>query len=233
MNFLQLCQAVAQESGTISGTLPATVLAQTGRLLKIVTWTAEAWNQIQGEHGTWKWMRGEWDGEVLANTVRYTPASFDLTRHRDWITDKTNSMGAVTIYKTSTGVSDEYPIPEIDWEDFRARYLRGTQTANRPVAYTISPAGEICFGPKADVSYTAQGEYWKSNQTLAANADIPECPTDYHMAIVWRALQLLKIHDEDTVQTKKDIDGEHDRIMFQLRRNQLPTVRIGMGTAIA
>lgn len=233
MTFLELCQRVAQESGTISGVYPTTVASQTGRLKKVVDWTATAWNDIQGEHETWKWMRGEWSGSVLPNTVRYTPASMDIARHRNWITDETNQHGAVTMYLTATGVSDEREVTFIDWEIFRARYLRGTQNTNRPTEYTISPAGEICFGAVSNDTYTAKGEYWKSNQTLSANSDTPECPTDYHMAIVWRALQMLKIHDEDMVKTQKDIDGLYEGVMFKLRRNQLPMPRIGHHTALA
>ena len=227
MNFLALCQRVASESGTINGTLPTAVTSQTGRLLKVVNWTAEAWNQIQGEHTTWKWMRAEFSGAVLTNTVRYTPASFNLTRHRAWITDEAHDAGAITVYATATGVSDETVLVRADWEDFRAMYLRGSQTAARPIEYAVSPAGELCFGPKPDAAYTAQGEYYKSAQTLSANSDTPECPEEHHMTIVWRALKLLKIHDEDMVQTKRDIDALHTDAMFALMASQLPRPRVG------
>lgn len=227
MNALQIMQRVAQESGTLSGAVPTTMLAQTGRLKNVVDWTVEAWDQIQSEHATWKWLRDEFESSLLLNTVRYTPASLDITRHREWITDRTHDNGAFTIYDPDTGVSDETVLAWMEWEAFRATYLRGSQTAARPIVCTISPAGEFCVN-KPDQTYTVQGEYWKSNQTLAANGDEPECPADYHMAIVWRALRLLKVFDEDAVQTKQDIDRLHDEAMFALRTNQLPRPGIGV-----
>jgi len=51
MNYLQLCQDTVRESGTISGdATPSTVTGQSGRLLKVVTWVAKAWQQIQNLH---------------------------------------------------------------------------------------------------------------------------------------------------------------------------------------
>ena len=36
--------------------------------------------------------------------------------------------------------------------------------------------------------YRVTGNYWKSNQILADDDDIPEMPADYHFMIVYRAI---------------------------------------------
>lgn len=194
MNYLQLCQDVVRESGTVSGdTTPTTTTGQSGRLLKVVNWVAKAWQEIQNLHDDWLWMRAEFTGAITVGTVRYTDTLFALTRWNRWITDN----HTVTLYKTSLGVSDEGEITYIDWATWRIRYGRGTQTPGRPIAYTVSPLGELCIGPTPDVAYVIRGEYQKSAQTLAANADIPELPdTTLHTVIVWKALLLLAQFDE-------------------------------------
>ncbi len=71
-SYLELCQAVARDSGTVSDlTAPSTVASQTGRLLRIVNWTAEAYEHIQLERDDWRWLRKEFDGSTLATVRRY------------------------------------------------------------------------------------------------------------------------------------------------------------------
>lgn len=226
MNFLQLCQRTAQESGTIPGdTSPSTVTGQSGRLLKVVNWTSTAWTNIQNLHDDWLWMRTEFSGNTSAGSARYTSGSWAIARHARWITDP----HSVTIYNAAIGVADEGEIAEIPWEAWRSRYGRGAQILNRPKEYAISPQGEMCFGPIPDATYTVRGEYQKSAQVLAANEDVPELPdSNLHTVIVWKALVLLAQFDEGqwpvgvgTVRCQDDL-----RSMQKYR----PTITIGYGS---
>jgi len=220
--FLELCQDTARESGTVQGVQPASVLSQTGRLAKIVYWVKRSWRDIQRSRSEWLWMRAEFSVAVTSGTQRYTSASFGLTRLSKWITDQ----GSTTIYKTSLGSVDETDIFFIDWQDWRRRYGRGVQVANRPVHYSITPANEIVFGPNPDASYTVRGEYMKSPQSLAANADVPEMPAKYHDLIVYKALENLNIHDEAILNIKTSMD-KYDELVGNLEREQLETMVIG------
>lgn len=194
MNYLQICQDVVRESGTISGdTTPSTTSGQSGRTLKVVNWVSKAWQEIQNLHDDWLWMRTEFTGTITQGAARYTAASFNLTRWSRWITDE----HVVTIYDTSIGVADEGEIRQITWETWRARYGRGAQVQRRPVEYAISPQGEFCLGPFPDRGYMLRGEYQKSAQTLALDTDVPELPdASLHSVIVWRALLSLAQFDE-------------------------------------
>lgn len=221
MTYLELCQMVSRESGTVSGTLPASVASQTGRLLKIVNWVALAWNEVQNRRSAWAWMQAEFTGSTTAGSARYTHNSFSLTRWADWIV----GPEAVSLYLSSTGVADEGLISPLGWPDFRGLYVRGSHDNQRPVHYAISPAGELCLGPTPDDTYVVRGEYRKSPQSLAVNADEPECPARFHAVIAWYALLLLSEHDEGGVPITIAL-RRYRELLADLERDQLPLVRV-------
>ncbi len=229
MDFLSLCKMTARESGTVAPSALTTVTGQSGRLEKVVYWTAEAWRLIQLAENRWRWMRGEFSGAITQGTSRYTSGSFSLSRFAAWVTDE-GWYRPMSVYVSATGVSDEGPLQEIGWESWRQNYGRGSQVQNRPVAYAISPADEICLGPIPNAGYTLKGEYWKSAQELTANADVPECPAQFHPIIAWRAVMLLDQNDEaiDAIRIGR-AKREFREMMEAMRRTQLPTIRLGGG----
>lgn len=222
--FLELCQDAARESGTVTGTLPSTVESQTGRLAKIVSWTAEAWLQIQNSRNAWFFHRKEFPAtaKTSANTKRYLPASWNIDDFAAWLHEE----DSITIYLESEGVADEDSIRQISWQDYRYRYERGAQTANRPLHYAISPANEFCIGPAPDGVYVLRGEYRRTAQILAANADVPLCDPRFHKVIPWKAVLLLIAHDEAPPDRLATANFEYMNYMQALERDQLP--RIGL-----
>ncbi len=225
--FLQLTQDVARESGTVSGTNPSAVASQTGRLLKIVEWTASAWVLIQNIHADWRWMQKTYSGNTTASAGQYTPASFSITDMRDWLRDnRVTGYQPHTSYLTATGVSVEGALLEISWQQWRTRYGRGTQTNNAPLEYAISPAGELSLGPIPDADYTIQGEYRQSAVVMTADADTPGLPTAFEQIIVWRAIMLLSEFDEAVEQRAAAII-KYNSLLEALQRDQLPVVSLG------
>lgn len=226
--FLEISQKVARESGTVSGVLPSAVTSQTGRLLKIVNWVADAWSEIQNDESTWLWMRKEFSNVLSIGQFKYTAASFSLTDFSRWVTDPMS----VTMYLTATGISDEGELNFISWENWRLKYGRGSQTANRPIEYTITPALEFAVGPKPDLVYTVRGEYYQGNQTLAADGDTPNCPARFHDVITWKALMKTSAADED-----QDGIGYAESMLkplrFALERDQLPKMGIAASATLA
>jgi len=61
-NFLELARDVALLSGAASA--PPSVTGQTGRLAKVVAWTAKAWEMIQLANPNWSFLRAEWSGAL-------------------------------------------------------------------------------------------------------------------------------------------------------------------------
>lgn len=223
MNFKELCQMTARESGTVSGVLPATVADQTGRLAKIVNWTNESWRQIQLLRSSWLWMRGEFSGSITTPAYRYTAAALSVSRVLEWIHENRDDL---TIYETAEGVADENSLRYISWQDYRRQYMRGTQTEDRPIEWAISPSNELCFGPHPDTAYTIQGEIRKSPQTLSEDTDTPELPASYHEIIAWNAVLLLQKHDEAQIPIAT-ATGEYRKLIGFLERDQLPQITIG------
>lgn len=225
--FLQLCRRVAQESGTVSGNAPASVVDQTGRLGKIVQWTAAAWEQVQNLHGQWLFMRAEIPATAVTTpgAARYTPASWNITDLAEWLVGRNR----VTMYLVSAGVVDEQPIRFLDWDSWRTRYARGVQTPGRPQHYSISPAGEFCFGPVPDDAFRINGEYQRKATILAANDDTPACPSNFHDIIVWKGLVLLSDHDEVAPIVTARAIVKYAEYLTSLQRSQLPQVTADSG----
>lgn len=226
--YLALCQKVARESGTIAGVQPSAVTGQSGRLLKVVNWVADAWEEIQNDRSTWLWMRKEFSADTITNTFKYTPAAWSLTNLSRWVVDPLS----VTMYKTATGVSDEGELAFMTWREWRQKYGRGTQTANRPIEFTVTPANEFAVGPKPDAAYKVLGEYFQDNEVLAADGDTPDLPARFHDAITWKALMKLAANDE-----APDLLGYAQSLYAPLRhaleRDQLPKITIASTATLA
>ncbi len=225
--FLELCQDVARESRTLSGTVPSTVTDQVGRLLKIVEWTAQAFVDVQNVHAGWRWMQKTYSGDTTASTAKYLPASFGLSDHRDWLRDgMAYGYRPHTIYLTATGVSDETELNEISWHQYRTKYDRRAQTNNRPSEYAISPAGEFCLGAIPDDTYTLQGEYAQAAVRMTADANIPGLPVAHHAIIVWRAIMILAESDGDQEQ-RSAAALRYTGMLADLSHDQLPRITLG------
>ena len=219
MNYLQLCQRVAQESGKIAGVTPTAETGQVGRLKVVVDQVASAWRFVQNHHGdSWRWMRSTFSSNTTSGSACYTAASFGLTEHAKWITER----GSLSIYLTSTGVSDEGALTAEDWQVWHQTYNKGSQTNGRPTMYAVSNANELCFGPIPDDDYTVNGEYMKAAVTLAANTDTPACPARFHEIIVWRALMFLHQYDEAPTVPYQQCVINYNEYMARLEIDQLP-----------
>lgn len=194
--FLEMCRDLNRESGTVDNftTKPASVTGQIGREAKVVEWISDAWVQIQNMHRTWRFRRKEFTSTLIVSTGEYTPAALSLDDHGFWVNGR-GEKDAFTIYG-SDGVSDETPLMWAPWDVFKRRYLRGSQSDARPQHWSIDYDGNLHVGPKPDAAYTLAGPFIRKAQRLAANADEPICPEDYHQGIVSYALEYLTEHDE-------------------------------------
>lgn len=225
--FLQLTQDVARESGTISGTNPTAVASQTGRLLKIVEWTAQAYVMIQNLHADWRWMQKTFSGNTTAGVGQYTAATWSVTDLRDWLRDdRETGYMPHTIYLTASGVSREGALREISWQQWRTTYGRGNQINNYPSEYAVSPDGKFSLGQIPDDDYTVNGEYRQAAVMLAADADQPDMPEAFEQIIVWQAIMMLAEFDEAPEQRAGAI-LKYNALLEDLQRDQLPVVSLG------
>lgn len=183
MNYLQLCQRLRLEVGA-SGN-DSTVVDASGEWLRLCTWINQAWVEIQQERDDWNWMRGESSFNTIAEQAEYPYASspISLTSFSRWVND------SFRIYKDTQ--SDEHQLQHMAYADFRERYLISTYetTYSYPHVITISPTDSLILALPPDDVYTVSGEYIKNVTELSANTDTPSLPSQYHMLIVYQAME--------------------------------------------
>lgn len=223
-NYLEICQEVAKLSGTIGDSLPASVVSQTGRLGLIVTLVKNAWVKIQNARSEWKWARFEYtEKSLVVGQKDYTGISLGLTDHQSWIVDETTP---VFCYRVDEGLSQQYRLKPLVWEDFRNLYMIGDVANGRPEHVSVRPRdGALMIGPAPDVAYKISGEYVPDVQELAANTDIPRMPTQYHNVIVYHALMDLALYDE-AVAAYQSASAVYGPLWHALISDQIPSIAI-------
>ncbi len=184
MTYLQLVQRLAQECGAAGA--PVTVVGQTGEYKRLVDWTKTAWDAIQSKFHDWDWLRASFSFTTVANQSDYTSTEAGIaSRFGRW------DLDYIKIYRTSEGVATEQKLDKIDYLEYRDYYTTGTVDASMPIRCCALPNQKLALGPKPEsTGYTVRGDYFKSPQALAVDADTPELPEQFHEAIVWRAMML-------------------------------------------
>lgn len=217
LTFLQICQRVRMEAG-VSGQGPTSVINQTGEYKRIVNWVQTAWQDIQLARPDWYWMRSTFQFDMTIGQSEYAPVEAGiLYRFSMWDTN------SVSVYDTTT--VNEVATPYLPYEDFRATFMRGSQITTRPSAITVTPASKLAFGSAPDKAYTARGDYFKAPQELQFDADLPEMPGQFHMAIVYRALMLYARY-ESAGEIFADAEQNYKRLMKRIELNQMPDATI-------
>jgi hypothetical protein len=199
--FLQLCNDVERESGTV-GTGAGLIDVSdppTPRQRKIVEWTANAWVMIQQARPDWSFLRSDFETLIVQGVDRYDPVEdLDIERFGAWLDV---NHGGLTIYSAAAGgKAQESELCKIRFPQWRDSYDRGQPVASRPVVYAISPQQHICFGNTPDATYYVRGQYRMAPQQLVDSADLVEIPSGFESIIVWKAVLLLAQHDEGPVQ---------------------------------
>jgi hypothetical protein len=203
MTFLELARMVVQQSGTIQGTLPTTVVGQSNRLKLIVDYVNEAYIDIQNAHRMWRWMQSEFTVDTTIGTQRYAGTdctdqntSAQIVRFSTWGFKGDGTDIGLSCYLTSAGPAEEGPLQFINWDRFYESQLRGVQTPNKPRYYSLTNDNKLIISPVPDDVYTLRGKYRKAAQYLTADADTPEMPYEFHTIIKDAALQYLEAFDE-------------------------------------
>lgn len=222
--YLELCADLATDSGAL-GSAPAAVTGQTGRSAKCVYWVKEAWRQMQNELRDANFLRAEFEGELVADTLTYSAGDLGITNFARWL-EWPNSVSIHTVGDQD----DETELLWISHELWRRTYDFGSHDAARPVRCAIAPDGSLCVGPKPDAAYTIRGIYQRAPQVLAANSDEPLLPERFHSAIVYRAEMLLCAADE-AWDAYRGAQAKYTPILLDIQRDCLPALTTG-GNAI-
>lgn len=219
--FLEICQDFREEAG-ITGSGPAAVTGQTGEMLRVVNWVKKAYRDVQNRHPNWDFLRNDFTFQTIVSTSTYLPTAISLDELGMWKRD------SFRIYLTATGVADEQWLRHWNWDEFRDAYLIGPSQnqTGRPTEFAVRPDKSVVLWPKPDAVYTVAGEYFKRAQEMAANADEPLLPEEFHDIIKWRAMMYYGAQ-EGAPEVYAQGKDEFSRMMGELRRDQLPRIMLG------
>lgn len=217
MDFLALCKRAHKEAG-ISGGGPTTVLNQSGQLGRLVSWVNQAWTDVQLMRPNWLFMHAEFSFNTVAATRDYLAADYSITDMKLWDTH------SFLIYDPAIGESDQNKLDFLDYAQWRAEYRvqMNVRDNDRPQLITLLPDNKVRFEPRPDKVYTVEGEYKRSTQDLAADADVPtNLPDDFHAIIVWQALKYYGFY-ENAPDVLDAAETNFDNLLYRLELEQLP-----------
>ena len=230
--FLELAVKGAREAG-MGGTGPDAVTGLSGQHLKLVNWIADSWTDLQNRYPNWRWMRCGFTVNTVASTDSYAytactdvKTSTTIARFaRWWANDRVNGFNC---YLTSGGVSGQYRLIYVPYEEFRHLYKFGVQQSQtgQPIHVAVDYDDQIVLGPNPNAIYTVTGDFQRGPQILAANGDTPDFPSRFHDLILWRAIQRYATHmvaPEILAQSK----ALGDPLLRELEMSQLPQIRLG------
>lgn len=220
MNFLQIAQRTREKCG-ISGTGPISVTGQSGENLRIVNWCQESYVELQNERKDWMWMRQPFSFTTTLGQQDYTPVQAGLQDLSHWRTD------TLRVYRTAVGVNDEQHLRFYEYESFRDIYQYANRIPGRPNFFAVRPQDyALLLGPiPSQDQFTVVGEYQKRATELAGNDDIPGLPEQFHMLIVYGAMERYAAY-EAAPEVIAGVKGSYDKMMTALQNQQLEQVFI-------
>lgn len=220
MNFLQGVQRLCRECGVGNIT---SVVSQSGESLRMVDWYNSALQDIQEIHQDWGWMRASAsfvtvDGQATyaigaaAGEVGVAASTFGR-----WV------KNSFRVYPTATGNSAEAFLNFMEYDAWRDVYQYGAArtTTSQPYDFTITPAKAVGLGPVPPAGYTVTADYFTAPVALALDADTPALPSQFHMAIVYRAMMSYGSY-EAAQEVYQRGEVEFKRMMRRIERDRLP-----------
>jgi hypothetical protein len=126
------------------------------------------------------------------------------------------------------GIAAEQFLQWEDYDNFRNYWLFGANSlvSRRPYVFTVDPQKNLILGPAPDADYVIEGEAYQAPQGLANDTDLPSMPGQFHMAIVYKAMQYYGAYENAPDVYDRGMDG-YDRLMRELMQDQAPQVGFG------
>lgn len=190
MNLLELAQRTRQEC-RVPGSGPLAVTGQTADYTRILTWCDAAWQEIQRSNRFWRWMRQSASCATVNAQPTYSATDFGIAAtFGRWALDYA-SGDTFRNYDTAAGITSEVPMWPMDYDDWRDTYLFGASrtTYARPAVIALAPNNSLACGPIPAAGYTLIGDYYTKPTSLTAADDEPEMPEQFHLMIVYKAMQ--------------------------------------------
>lgn len=220
MNFLQLVQRLASECGVPTSNL-TTAESQTGEAGRLVNWVNAAWLDIQTAHRDWDWMRASASWTTVNTQAEYTTTECGIAAGTFGFWER-NSFRC---YSTSAGFGSEMFLRYLPYDEWRNQYKFGSfqTTYSRPMDVSITPSKGIALGPYPTDGFTIRGDYFTAPSEMSDDADTPSLPTQFHLAIVYRAM-MFYAGFESAPEVYQRGEFEFGKLMRRMEQDRLREV---------
>ena len=219
MNFLELANRLKRKARVV-GTNMTAVTGQSEEYARVIDFVNESWSDIQLARPDWKWMRNSMTFPTVAGQATYTLAQIEatgsgLTNFGNW------DLDTFRTYTTSVGTNDENVMSWMPYDVWRDTYQIGATraTETRPNQFTITPALGVGLGCTPAAGYTITGDYYKVATEMTITTDTPSLPSQFHMAIVYRAMMFYGV-SESAPEIYDEGKMEFDRMMSRIALHQ-------------
>lgn len=229
MTYLEMVNRVRREAGESGSDLVSLGGTLAASNTRIKSWVNEAWIDIQRLHAQWQFMLSDFSFTTTIGVGTYTAATLStpITTFKNW------KLDTFRAYNTAAGFPDEQLLPYLPFAAFRNMYLFGDMrtTQTRPTFYSVDQSKALRLGPLPDAIYTVNGQYWRLPEGFTADSDTPQTTApafteDYHMLIVWKALESYGLFESAT-EVLVRAQRESMKVLSRLQIDQLPTMGYG------
>ena len=218
MTFLELCQMTNTLTGT-QGTISTTV-GVTGHQATIVTYVTNAWTDLQNLRQDWEFLRAN----VALNTV-VAQTEYTITDIFGAVADPVGKW----IYDML--LYDSRPIQGYTKDAYVRRDIV-SNSPNTPSAIAIDyDSNNIHINPP-DAVYALDLHYFKKPQSITLDADIPLCPSEFHIGIAYKAAADIGLY-VGRQEIYDEFRQRADMILGDLMRRKLTGKRLRLGGGIA
>lgn len=228
MNRLQLCQGLHLRLGSgdenQAGSLPTTTTGQTGRLLQVVTWIDDAWEEIQNSQRYWLWMYKVGSYAAASGSSDFTITSTLTDLDELWPFVALDSQPYI-LTRQSGGVDN--PVYFMPHSEFMGYYTRTgiAATTGTPQYFTITPEKHLLVYPTPAANQTITIPYRKTNQVLSSDSSTPEMPSKFHKLIIDKAAQYYGASDESSRQYETSV-SQYSAMYRDLCNSQIANPKI-------
>lgn len=183
------------------------VAGQTGVLADVVSRTADAWREIQGDRMfSWMW---EHASPVITGGTSTVSGTIPAGRY---LTDSA---------KIGTDWLEYLP-----WGQFR-RDWADTTVAGTPTAWSIRPDMTLVFNYTPSANTTVTVERYRLPTELVYSADTPDMPSHLHMAIVWKSVMTYASVGEEAGSLYASAVEKYRPLIAQIMDEQTMPITLG------
>lgn len=219
--YLDLVQRSCEDCGI--NAYPATVLGNVGQALNFCNWVNQSWIEVQSKYTDWSWKRVTPGVSfvTVAGQNYYTPSQAGVAAGAvaQWARQTFRN------YQTAVGPASEIFMEPVDYDAWRDGYLFGAlRTAQvRPFVFAIRPTDFALCLQTPLAGYTITGDYFSVPTPLVNDADLPDLPNQYIMAIVYRTMMFYGAY-ESAPDVYNDGKDKYNMVMNRLEKTRLKEV---------